>query len=719
MIDSSYHHKDWSGIQELLEMSQEQHSTIFRCRGSDGGEIQCAVTTLEGGILKVHVGEPTPSEIFSVEDVFAPFLPETIENSEVVVLRTEAYSVAINKSPWQLAVYKPDGETLLKEENADVDPVGKRQAISSGYSREPDGSVHGCNLCFSLPHNEHFFGFGESFSSFDKRGQCVDIWNIDALGVRTDESYKNVPFFISSRGYGFFLNHSGASRFQMGSVSSASWQVHAEGKGLEYFIIPGENAAEIIGKYTGFSGRAPMLPLWSFGTWVSNGFYNADRESMMETAQRLRTEGIPADVLHFDCYWLRDRKWCDLVWNTERFPDPEQMISRLREDGFRSCLWINPYISIESDLYSEGVERGFFLRDARGEVLIRDVWHGLEPHCAFIDFTREEEVSWYEEKLSVLIDMGIPVLKTDFGEDIPVEACYANGRSGSDMHNLYSVLYNRTVFNLIKRKTEEGIVWSRAGFAGSQEFPVCWAGDPATSFPAMAAVLRGGLSHGVSGVPFWSHDIGGFYGPPPSPELYVRWAQFGLFSSHARCHGTTPRDPWEFGDEALRIFRKYASLRYSLMPYIVTEAKTCSETGLPFIRPLWINSFDDPTCFMIDDQYLFGSSIMVAPVIESSDTRTIYIPEGIWYDFHSGERFEGRRWITYPAPLKTLPLFVREGTIIPRVRKPIQHTGEIDWSEDIVFEIYGEPVEQYQYYSPADKCWKTVPGDEDLYRRMV
>jgi alpha-D-xyloside xylohydrolase len=723
MIDAPYQLAEAVGISELITCVIDTNRITLTVRRDDKKTSKVEFVSYKGGIAGIFLGAGEKVTAIDIEHSLESCAFRAVEESEQELnLKTDALSITIAKAPYRMIVRDVSGTILLEEQPFDVDPINRRRMKPFGFSVDEADRIIGSNLCFNLPYNEHFYGFGESFTSFDKRGLSVDIWNIDALGVRSDEAYKNIPFFISSRGYGFYLNHAAASRFQMGSVSNASWQVHARGEGLEYLIIPGDNASEIIGNFTSFSGRSPLPPVWSFGLWVSNGFFNADRKSMVETATALRKLKIPSDVLHFDCYWLNDKRWCDLEWNTDRFPEPQQLLQHLSKEGFHSSLWINPYVSVRSPMYEEGKEKGFFLKDPSGSVLIRDVWHSLEPECAFIDFTSEAEVNWYKEKLSRLIDTGAAALKTDFGEDIPEEAVFADGSTGREMHNLYALYYNRTVFELLVSRLGEGLVWGRSGFTGSQKYPVCWSGDPATSFPAMAAVLRGGLSYGVSGIPFWSHDIGGFYGAPPTPELYIRWAQFGLFSSHSRCHGTTSRNPWEFGEAALELFTKYVNLRYSLLPYIVSQARECVETGLPFIRPLWINSFSDPATLSIEDQYFFGSDIMVAPVLDTGESRTIYLPEGIWYDFHTKKQLEGPRWITYAAPIDILPLFIRSGVILPRLNREISHTGEINWAQDLYLDRYGTDVpEKLRWYSPLEKRWielnsMNVPSPEVVHR---
>jgi alpha-D-xyloside xylohydrolase len=451
-----------------------------------------------------------------------------------------------------------------------------------------------------------------------------------------------------------------------------------------------------------------MPPYWSFGTWLSTGFTDTSQKSVLELARLTRDKKIPADVIHIDCYWLQPSMWCDLEWDLENFPDPAGMLAELHEKGFKTCLWINPYVSVLSPLFKEGDRHGFFLKKSDGSTYVKDMWHGLQPECSIVDFTNKDAAHWFREKLESLLDAGVACFKTDFGEDIPEDTFFSNGLTGEKMRNRYSILYNRTVFETVRDKRGEGLVWGRSGFAGSQKYPVCWSGDPACSFPAMAAVLRGGLSYGLSGVPFWSHDVGGFYGTP-NEELYIRWTQFGMFSSHIRCHGTTGREPWRYGPESELIFLKYARLRYSLIPYIHTVAATCCETGEPFIRPLVFHWSKDPTLYSMDDQYMFGPDMLVAPLFSYEKKRPIYLPEGGWFDFHNHQRFQGPAWIVFLAPLDVLPLFVREGAIIPRLMGEASSNLPEKWKGSLYFEQYGKTDRSEVYIFLPDQKWESLP----------
>lgn len=586
--------------------------------------------------------------------------PADVRESETSIsLDTGKMRAEIGTDPFSFCLYGPDGALVYQEQTEDVDSVGPgyHRMMPVGYE-ETEGIW---NICARLRPDEHIFGLGERFTEFDKRGQEVRMWNKDTLGCRDENAYKNIPFYLSSRGYGLFVNSVSPVEFQVGTESTASVCVHVKEESLEYYLIAGENPKEIVQTFTNLTGPAQMPPKWSFGLWYSVGFKGTDEASVLEDAEEFRRKQIPCDVFHFDCYWLRDDMWCDFVWDDSRFPHRMEMLRRLKEMNYRICLWMNPYVTVKTGMYAEGKTKGYFAKDQKGEPYLADLWHGLLPLCAILDVTNEEAVRWFEEKLEGILAEGVDVLKTDFGEDIPEDCLFSNGKTGAQMRNIYSGLYNRIVYDTVKRVRGEGLVWARSGGAGMQRYPVCWSGDPRSCWEGMAGVLRAGLSLGVSGVPFWSHDMGGFYGEV-SDEVYVRWCQFGLFSSHSRLHGTTARQPWAFSEEAEKIVTDFVRLRYRLMPYILEMARECADKGEPLVRPLFLEDSDDPTVWNIWDEYYFGDSILAAPVFGGDmEKRMVYLPKGNWTDLFTGKQYEGARWHRFACPLWYMPVFIKEG----------------------------------------------------------
>ncbi len=463
----------------------------------------------------------------------------------------------------------------------------------------------------------------------------------------------------------------------MGSRSTRTWSIAVPGDTVEYFFIAG-TLAEILESYARLTGFPPVPPRWSFGLWASTSFVPIDQAQVEGRARRLRHEEIPADVVHLDATWQRAGERCDLRWDPAAFPDPARLVSDLHSLGYKVCLWENPYVSVHSSLFQEGAARGYFLRRPDGSVYTPQIGSGAGgrryPLCAIVDFTNPEVAAWFGKLHAPLLEIGVDTFKTDFGEEIPADAVFHNGRTGAVMRNLYARLYQELVFTMLATRHGRAVIWARAACPGAQRFPVHWSGDPHCTYEDMAATLRGGLSAGMSGLAFWSHDIGGFYGTP-SPDLYLRWAQFGLLSGHARYHGTTPRDPWEFGDDVLTIFRRYAVLRSRLVPYLYTYAWQAAETGLPVMRPLVLRYQDDPATYGIDWQYLLGDELLVAPVLDPDGRATIYLPRGCWTDFWTGETVSGPCAVRRTAPPDVLPVYVRENSLVP-LGPPMQYVGE-------------------------------------------
>lgn len=655
----------------LEGVKKEKNVVVLKTRDSFGEALTVELGFFGSGIIRVRTakGKFTPpiypvvrEEMLEAEDVTVR------EEEKCLVIEGIQYRIEIGREPWRMRICHTDGSTACEENISDVDSVGDgRDRIPPiGYSVD-DGAVKGMNIGFTLHYDENIYGLGEHFTDFNKTGQTVSMMNFDTLGCRDGNAYKNIPFYMSSYGYGLFVHNHGVFDFCVGSESLSTVSAHIPGESLEYYLIIHPSLKEILAAYMKLTGPAALPPKWSFGLWYSTGFKGNSRANAEADAARFRSEGIPCDVMHFDCYWLREDHWCDFVWDEEMYPDRKAMFAGLKKEGYKVCLWINPYVTVVTEMYQEGKQKDCFVKNGQGEPYEADLWHGLLSPCAFLDFTNPEAVEWFKEKIRKTLNEGVDILKTDFGEDIPFDAQFYNGLTGKEMRNVYSRLYNQAVFETVKecRGEENAIVWARSGCAGMQQFPVCWSGDPRSCYEGMAATLRGGLSLGMSGVPFWSHDIGGFYGNV-SKDIFIRWAQFGLFSSHSRLHGTTTRQPWAYDEETKEIIRKFVRLRYSLMPYIWKTAKECTEEGLPFIRPLVLEYQEDENVKNIWDEYLFGGDILVAPVFgDHMAKRKVYFPDGEWEELLGEKRtFTGRKWYTLECPLDYLPCFKRKGTVV-------------------------------------------------------
>jgi alpha-D-xyloside xylohydrolase len=516
----------------------------------------------------------------------------------------------------------------------------------------------------SIDVGETIYGLGERFGAFVKNGQAVDIWNNDG-GTASEQAYKNVPFYLSSSGYGVFVAHPEHVSFEIGSEVVTQAQFSVEGQSLTYYVIDGPSPKDVLRRYTALTGRPARVPGWSFGLWLSTSFTTSyDEATVTSFVDGMAERDLPLSVFHFDCFWMRQFHWCDFVWDPATFPDPEGMLARLKARGLKICVWINPYIAQRSHLFAEGQSLGYLVRNPDGSVWQWDRW---QAGMGLVDFTNPAAREWFASKLKVLLDMGVDCFKTDFGERIPTSVVWHDGSDPQKMHNYYTHLYNSTVFSLLEaeRGPGEAVLFARSATAGGQQFPVHWGGDSESTFPSMAESLRGGLSLAASGFGYWSHDIGGFEGTP-DPAVFKRWVAFGLLSSHSRLHGSgSYRVPWAFDDEAVDVLRRFTKLKLSLMPYLAAAAEEAHRDGVPVMRPMILEFPEDPAVAYLDRQYMLGPDLLVAPVMSASGEVTFYVPAGTWTSVLTGAELVGPGWVTEKHDVDSLPLLARPGAVVP------------------------------------------------------
>ncbi len=576
--------------------------------------------------------------------------------------------VIIHESPWHIEIYDDKNKLLTKTIHYDdVATTTYTPVLPFSFVRRASDYSRSMSAVFSLSPHEKIFGCGESNTEFNKRGQKVVLWVDDANGVQNETMYKPIPFFMSSRGYGMFMHTSTPVTCDFGKYFSAVNSLMIGEDKLDLFVFLGK-PRDILDEYTDLTGKAGMPPLWSFGFWMSRITYFSEEEGRA-VADKLRVNKIPCDVIHFDTGWFETDWRCDYKFAPGRFNNAEKMITDLKDQGFHISLWQLPYFVPKNKLFPEIIEKGLAVKDRGGNIPYED---------AVLDFSNPKTVEWYQEKIAGLLELGVGAIKVDFGEAAPHTGLYYSGKTGFYEHNLYPLRYNKAVADITKEVTGENIIWARGTWAGSQRYPLHWGGDPANTNTAMAASLRGGLSLGLSGFTFWSHDIGGFVLKVPE-DIYRRWTPFGMLTSHTRSHGAPPKEPWEFGADFLNGFRTATEMRYRLMPYIYAQAKHSVENGLPMVRALFIEFPDDPGSWLIDDQYLFGSDILVAPMFENTEERDVYLPPGKWIDYQSGEVYENGWHKISPGEIPVIML-VRSGSVIPHI-KLAQSTMDMDWSE--------------------------------------
>ncbi len=726
------HRVDLACVREVLSAHIEGSSLTLRCRTvlirrsmrdrygtnleiadpvGDGPEATVRFDALAPHTIRMRMapGTELPDNITPmIETVLAAdSSTQIIEEPGSWRITTEAAEVEIFRNPFRYVIRTRAGEVLRETIPAAVyqkPPTGESHidgaALSDAWpwffrDMAPLGFMHdaesGTWQTFEtafLGHDEHLYGFGERFGALDKRGQEVHLWHANPAGKTWPLSYKNVPFYLSTLGYGHFTNSSRPITYHCGDLSHVHHSVHVQDSFLDTYVFVGPDLRDVLDRYTTLTGRPHVPPTWSFGLWMSRMSYREQSE-IEGIARRLRDEKIPTDVIHVDTDWFATEWVNDLEFSPERFPDPRGMIERLRTQGLRLTLWQIPYISVHSRFFEVFERNGWFARQEGGAPRLIDGFFGP---AGVIDFTNPEAAQWYVDKLEPLFDWGVAAIKTDFGEGAPVDARYYGG-DGLSIHNLYPLAYNKAVFDKTLAYTGEPIIWGRSAYAGSQRYSVYWGGDPAARWQDLGQLLSGGLGLALCGFPYWSQDIGGFAGTPSS-ELYRRWAQFGLFMTHPRAHGPIAREPWAFGQEAVDDFRYYATLRYQLLPYIVSEAWHLAPTGQPVMRPLLLDHQDDPTTWHVSDQFYFGRELLVAPVVQEGTTRRrLYLPRGTWihWDHRSGGShgtYRGPGWVTVNAPIDDLPLFLPEGAVLPLVA-PAQHSGAISYDTLTIHVVAG------------------------------
>ena len=619
------------------------------------------------------------------------------ESNDEVTYKSAAGSITVSKYPWRIVLRDAEGRVIQRTRVlGDNDTTQVKQLPFCFIKRASDNSRSIAPM-LSLSPSERIYGCGESFTSLNKVGQKVNLFVTDPQGPETDQMYKPVPFFMSNKGYGVFMHTSAPVTADFGASYIGTTKLFMADEVMDFFFFFGQ-PKEILDEYTDVTGKAPLPPLWSFGTWMSRITYFTQDEGY-DVAKKIRENKIPADVIHFDTGWFGVDWQCDYKFAEDRFSDPAKMVADLKSQGFHISLWQLPYFTPKNRYFKELVENGLGVKSPSGSLPYEDV---------VLDFTNPATVKWYQDKIAGLLKLGVGAIKVDFGEAAPLKnGLYASGRTGLYEHNQYPLLYNKTVADITKEVNGEHIIWARSAWAGSQRYPIHWGGDAANTNEAMLSTLKGGLSFGISGFPFWSHDIGGFVQSTPE-ELYRRWLPFGFLTSHSRAHGAPPTEPWLYNEGFTDAFRQSAEMKYKLMPYVYAQAKYCTETGLPMVRALFIEFPDDPGAWLIEDQYLFGNDILVAPMFENAKNRNVYLPSGCkWIDYQSGKVYSPG-WHEIQVGSIPAVILVRDGAVIPHA-KVAQSTDKIDWSK-LDFKVYKADKKKAQglVFKPNDDKLTTV-----------
>ncbi len=646
-------------------------------RGMGGPVLEMDISSPRRDIIRTEAwhfkGSAKKAPEFELETEDCPLETEEFEGG--ITLRSGDTSLRITCRPASFTYYYK-GKKLTN--------VGDKFGHSMiSYMQTPEGPFMRAQLDLDI--GEKVYGLGERFTPFVKNGQVVDLWQEDG-GTCSEISYKNIPFYLTNRGYGVFVNSSGPVSYEICSEVVTRAQFSVPGEKLDFMVIGGGEPKKVLHNYTALTGRPALPPAWTFGLWLSTSFTtNYDEDTVNEFVNGMAERDIPLEVFHFDCYWMAENEWCNFTFDPKMFKDAPGMLKRLKERGLRICVWINSYIGQKSPLFREAMELGYLLKRPNGDVWQWDLW---QAGMGLVDFTNPGAWKWYQDKLRGLLDMGVDCFKTDFGERIPTDCVYYDGSDPELMHNYYTYLYNKCVFELLEeyKGRGEACLFARSATAGGQKFPVHWGGDCSSNYLSMSESLRAGLSLTCSGFGFWSHDISGFEGTAPA-DVYKRWAAFGLLSTHSRLHGSNSyRVPWLFDEESVDVVRKFTKLKCSLMPYLYSKAVEAHRTGVPMMRAMVLEFPQDIACGDLDRQYMLGESLLVAPVFTKEGDVDYYLPEGRWTNLFSGEVVTGGRWVHEVHDFMSLPLMVRENTILPV--GALDSTVEYDYSKSLTLHVF-------------------------------
>jgi alpha-D-xyloside xylohydrolase len=681
-------------VRAVSSFKKVKDGVAFHCTTSQGKNVDVSLTVCTPAILRVQMcpdaGLKQVKGLLEIKEDWPSAAFSVTEKAEAVWVDTGAVQIEFQKSPWKYAVYDKRRRLIVQEHVKDVDTQGNFRGLPLGFTTV-NGKFHRTNETLALPADESFYGLGERFTRLNKLGLRVNGWLANAWGAGTDDTYKAIPFLMNTGGYGIFVNTTFRNRWDIGSRSVVSYTFLVDDPRLDFFIIYGPTLKEVLARYVEITGQPAFPPKKSFGFWFKAPGRATGDASPRSLAKKFREMDLPMDFFTHVAS-LRTAN------HEEELALTRQMSADLGKLGIEIGLYASPFMEMDWQITKEAKARGYVITQKDGspyEALLAgspgypatpnkieesleaverdDAWRARyykanRAPLLLPDFTNPAAVQWWKEQVASYIKAGcFGVGMSDFGEDTPVDACYYNKRSALEMHNLYPLLYHKATFEAIAESSaRRPLINARSGTAGIQRYPICWSGDPICEWEEMAATLRAGLSIGLSGVPFWSNDIAGYLSTGDlTPDLYIRWMQMAIFQSHVRFNGTPLRAPWAFGDAAVATYRKYAKLRYRLLPYIYSHAYRATKTGLPMIRAMALEFQNDPSTHNIQDQYMFGDALLVAPICKPVSKRTIYLPEGVWYEYETGKEYSGPATLHVEPPLEMLPLYVRQDSIIP------------------------------------------------------
>ena len=726
-VEKGWSHYSHEGQKDFLDYilayRPEEDGVSFQVRTYRGRTALVKISFASETVFRFQLfpmGEE-PETMNAVFDFPTARIAEIQEEELFLTAATSRLKLSFRKCPWEMTV-ELDGEILTLEQIRDHNVDQKYKAIPVGFTVDDSGKVINSFETMYLYCDESFWGFGEKFNSFNKRGQKVTVWQRDAQSTNSDISYKGMPYFMSSTGYSVLMNTFTRTHFNMGATSGVSYTMEAEDPYLDYYMFCNRDYKGLIQDYTALSGRSAMIPRWAFGFWMSRMSYMS-REELEQIVDQMAEFGMNVDVIHIDAWqpnfedsFLPSGIEELLTFDETRFPDPQGMIDSLREKGIHLSLWMFPYVqAIDptgrlSRQYTAMRDRGWLVKGPDGNPRVFSPGEGDVDawKVAALDFTNPGLVDYMKGRIKRLMHMGVGVMKTDFSEELPEDSVFYDGSTGLTCHNRYPLLYAKTIYEAsreAKREMgEKALLWGRSGYAGSQNYPANWAGDSSATKNNLHAILTGGLNMGISGISFWGFDIGGFYNCDysgqrviPEDEEYIRSVQMGLMSPLSRSHGqSTPREPWGYSETAQKAFRKINDLRYRMLPYLYSTGWETTISGIPMMRAMLLEYPDDLSARDLSRQYMLGGSLLVAPVFDQQKHH-IYLPEGSWVDLETGKRMNGSRWMVYPKDIEVIPMFLRENCCLPMLKTAPRHIADENFADLQIVMNIRDTLEQTYY----------------------
>jgi alpha-glucosidase len=672
------------------------------------------VWVLAPGIVRVRMAQGSsfgPDYSWAVMKKQWPAVHVEVSHSaNLEVIKTGKLEIHAQLSPFRLSFDDATGKLISK----DSDDLGMAW----------DGKQVRCWK--QMPEDEHYFGLGENAGPLDKRGHAYVMWNTDAYGwgATTTPLYETVPFFIGlrqGRAYGIFFDNTWRSSFDMGVQFRNEYSFGAEGGEMNYYFFYGPGPKKVIEDYTELVGRMPLPPMWSIGYNQSRYSYYPEKKVRF-IADNFRVRHIPCDVIFLDIHYMDGYRI--FTWNKQRFPDPAGMIAGLRKQGFHLSVIIDPGIKVDTNywVYKEGLAGNDFVRMPDGKIFEGKVWPG---ESAFPDFTSPKVRDWWGTLYKSLVDDGVAGFWNDMNEPsvfevptktMPLDAVfYDHGLNSpqAKIHNVYGMQMSQATEAGVRklRPNKRPFVLTRDTYAGGQRYAAVWTGDNTATWEHLRISVRELMTMGLSGLTFAGADIGGFSGSP-SPQLYTRWLQAGIFYPYCRTHtnyGSADQEPWAYGNRMTDINRDSINLRYKLLPYIYNAFYQASQTGLPVMRTLLLEYPDDSRAIEQNGEFLFGDDLLVAPVMEQGKRKqTVYLPRGEWFDYWTGRGYSGPQVVSVDAPLNSIPMFVRGGAIIP-TRQLVQYTGEAPINP-LTFQVYPEGRSSREYYEDDGLSFNSRKG---------